>query len=138
MTDANLALILVNRHSGLATKLLAQHAFTARFPIAEDIQRKRTLQTGGQRGNQFIQQRFAGGRWQRVGRIAMTLQRHHQLAKEQLRHVVGDRIVLVTFMLKLAYHLARLRHTHTTQSPVRLSRCAVKTRDRALPAQIQL
>ena len=67
----------------------------------------------------------------------MPLKVGHQLPEQQLSHGKSLRITLITFMLKLAYHLSDLAHANATESPVRVPRRTIKSGDRPLPVNIQ-
>ena len=59
MANSHLPEVLVDSHSCLVTKLLAQNTFAALLTVAKFVQFKGVFMAPGQSGDQFIQQRFA-------------------------------------------------------------------------------
>ena len=129
---------MIDGHPGLLAKLLAKRPLAAALLLAETLQNKGAAKAGRQRGQQFVQQRFALRRRGIIRRVAMALQRQRQLGKKQFGHRISLRVAPGALMLKLANHLARLRHTCAAHAPVGLPRRAEEARDRPGPVKIEL
>ena len=66
---------MIDGHPGLLAKLLAKRPLAGALLLAETLQNKGAAKAGRQRGQQFVQQRFALRRRGIIRRVAMALQR---------------------------------------------------------------
>lgn len=83
---------MIDGHPGLLAKLLAKRPLAAALLLAETLQNKGAAKAGRQRGQQFVQQRFALRRRGIIRRVAMALQRQRQLGKKQFGHRISLRV----------------------------------------------
>ena len=137
VANTQLAQVVVDSHPRLLTKLLAQRALAAPFPLAKTVKKEGTIEAARQLGEQLIEQRFALSCRQIIGGVAIALKNKHQLRKQQFGHIIGLRIAAAAFMLQLGNHLSDLGHAAAANPPVRNPRGAEQARNVRRPVKVK-